>query len=295
MSEAKESQGLPMAVGSRGIVISTFDELWRFTGILERSGLLPKGMNREGAFICIQSGLEIGLSAMHALQSVAPINGRPVIWGDAALALCKTHPDFEYCLEWAEGDTAWCEVKRRNNAPIKRSFSQEDAKRAGLATKPGPWQQYTARMRQMRARSFALRDCMPDALRGMGIREEVEDIPVGRQATVTELPSLAEVVDRATASSEAAKVIEGSSQASCCQELLVGAGQPAIAPPADANEAERFALIEQLQGFRRRLSSDQQEEMMQRAGIDTGMKPSELTIDQLNAAIDFAKEIIAIS
>jgi hypothetical protein len=69
-------------------------------------------------------------------------------------------------------------VKRRDRSPVVRTFSEADAKKAGLWGKAGPWQQYPSRMLQMRARSWALRDAFPDALRGLGIREEVADYQV---------------------------------------------------------------------------------------------------------------------
>ena len=47
---------------------------------------------------------------------------------------------------------------------------------AGLWGKQGPWKQYPKRMLQMRARGFAIRDAFPDALRGMYMAEEVQDI-----------------------------------------------------------------------------------------------------------------------
>ncbi len=81
-----------------------------------------------------------------------------------------------------DGEVATCTVWRYERAPggrVKRessaSFSMDDAKRAGLAGKKGPWQDYPRRMRQMRARSFALRDAFADALRGLSVREEVMD------------------------------------------------------------------------------------------------------------------------
>lgn len=104
----------PIAMGNRGIAIRTMDELARFAECLEAAQLLPKGLNPAGAMICIQMGLEVGLSPMQAIQNVAVINGRPTVWGDSALALCKAHPDFEYLKEWSENGTAWCEIKRRN-------------------------------------------------------------------------------------------------------------------------------------------------------------------------------------
>ena len=56
-----------------------------------------------------------------------------------------------------------------------------DAKTAGLIGKQGPWTQYPKRMRQMRARAFALRDVFPDVLRGMPVAEELQDMPKERE------------------------------------------------------------------------------------------------------------------
>ena len=61
---------------------------------------------------------------------------------------------------------------------VTRTFSAEDAKRAGLAGKSGPWTQYPDRMMQLRARAFALRDTFADKLRGINVREEVQDYQV---------------------------------------------------------------------------------------------------------------------
>lgn len=60
----------------------------------------------------------------------------------------------------------------------------DDAAKAGLKGKQGPWTQYPKRMMQMRARSWALRDVFPDVLRGMPVAEEVMDYaPTERDIT----------------------------------------------------------------------------------------------------------------
>ncbi len=95
-------------------------------------------------------------------------------------------------MEWiketyeGEGDTltAICQIKRFNDPEVKRaSFSTADAKAAGLLGKQGPWTQYRARMLKMRARSWALRDGFSDVLKGLGVTEEVQDIPQAPEAT----------------------------------------------------------------------------------------------------------------
>lgn len=157
----------------------SLDEAMRFADILSKSSIVPKDFagNPGNILVAIQWGMELGLQPMQAMQSIAVINGRPALWGDAVIALVRSSPVCEYIYETDDGHTATCRVKRRGEDEQVRTFSMEDAQKAGLAGKQGPWSQYPKRMRQMRARAFALRDVFPDVLRGMPIAEEVQDTP----------------------------------------------------------------------------------------------------------------------
>jgi hypothetical protein len=104
-------------------------------------------------------------------------DGRPALWGDAVIALVRGSGLLDSIHEEITADVATCTVKRRGEPPASRSFSVEDAKRAGLYGKQGPWQQYPKRMLQMRARAWALRDVFPDVLRGVHVAEEAQDMP----------------------------------------------------------------------------------------------------------------------
>ncbi len=159
----------------------TFEQALQFCDYLADSDLVPKDFRGKAAncLIAIQWGSELGLKPLQALQNLAIINGRPALWGDAVIALVRSSPLCEYITESDDGHTAVCRVKRRGEAEEFRTFSMDDAKLAGLSGKQGPWVQYPKRMRQMRARAFALRDVFPDVLRGMPIAEEVMDIPTG--------------------------------------------------------------------------------------------------------------------
>lgn len=150
--------------------------------LIAYSGMVPKDyqQNPGAVLIAIQMGAEIGLSPMSSIQNIAVINGRPSVWGDAALAVVLAHPDCEGVDEVLDESTmtATCTVKRRNRAPVVRKFSVDDAKTANLWGKSGPWSNYPKRMLAMRARGFALRDSFPDALRGVHLAEESQDIVV---------------------------------------------------------------------------------------------------------------------
>ena len=162
---------------------TTLQEAMKFSDILASSTMVPRDFQGKpgNVLVAIQWGREVGLGPLQALQNIAVINGRPSIWGDAALALVRGHPDCLSVQEGVEGEgetrQGWCEVTRRGEQPQRRTFSVADAKRAGLWGKSGPWTQYPDRMLQLRARGFAIRDVFPDALRGVMTREEAEDMP----------------------------------------------------------------------------------------------------------------------
>jgi hypothetical protein len=157
----------------------TFEQAITFANLLAESDLVPKDFKGKpgNCLIAMQWGAELGLKSLQALQNLAIINGRPALWGDAVIALVRSSPACEYIVEDDNGDTATCRVKRRGEPEQTRSFSMADAKTAGLIGKQGTWTQYPKRMRQMRARAFALRDVFPDVLRGLPVAEELMDTP----------------------------------------------------------------------------------------------------------------------
>lgn len=173
-----------LVAGGKGIIPRNIDEMFRLANAAVRGGFAPKGMTAEGATIAIQYGLEIGFMPMQALQSIAVINGRPSLFGDALPALILSSGKCESFDEWFTGQedtdnwTAHCKTIRRGvGNPIERKFSVADAKRSGLWGKQGPWQQYPQRMLQMRARAWCFRDAYADVLRGMCVSEEAYDMP----------------------------------------------------------------------------------------------------------------------
>jgi hypothetical protein len=192
-----------IAIGQRGLVLRHLADAWRFANYVAASGLAPKGLEKaESILVAMQYGMELGLTPMQAIQSVAVVNGRPSVYGDTMLALCMNHPDWLHDVfhEWFTGKpysddyTAHCRVGRRGRKePIVRSFSVEQAKRAALWSKSGPWTFYPDRMLQMRARAFALRDAFPDVLRGCLATEELIEggptpIPTPAQTVQVSIP-----------------------------------------------------------------------------------------------------------
>lgn len=166
----------------------TFEQALTFSNYLAESDMVPKDFKGKpgNCLVAIQWGMEIGLKPLQAMQNIAVINGRPSLWGDAVIALVRSSPLCEYIIEEDDGRTATCKVKRRGEPEQSRSFSMDDAKAAGLLGKQGPWTQYPKRMRQMRARAFAVRDVFPDVLKGLPVAEELQDMPTERHMGMAE-------------------------------------------------------------------------------------------------------------
>jgi hypothetical protein len=190
------------------------DEAIRFAEMLSKSSLVPKDFNGNpgNVLVAIQWGMELGLQPLQAMQNIAVINGRPSLWGDAVIGIVKASPLCEYVVEETTEDRATCKVKRRGEPEQVRVFTKDDAQKAGLLGKQGPWTQYPKRMMQMRARSWALRDVFPDVLRGMPIYEEEADklaekdvTPPATQDAGSEKPAELPFLDEATFNAFAAK------------------------------------------------------------------------------------------
>lgn len=181
--------GAPVAA----LVPQTLEEAFRLAGALAASGLAPASMSRpEQIMVAIMAGAELGLAPFQSVQSFAVINGRPTLWGDSLMAVVRARG--VKVKEWIDGDgdglTAHCLVTRPDTGEeIAREFTVAEAKHAklwgkvGANGKPTPWVTHPRRMLQMRARAFALRDGCADMLRGVQVREEVEDYQHVRDVT----------------------------------------------------------------------------------------------------------------
>lgn len=162
-----------------GIIPTNVEEVFRLANAIHKSGMAPSSFKTpEQITIAIIHGLEIGLPPMTALNGIAVVNGRPTLFGSvvAGLLLSKGFRLDERVEGTGQDRCAVCRVIRKDGSITERKFSVSDAMQAGLWGKPGPWKQYPDRMLAMRARGFAARDGAADALAGLYIAEEMQDV-----------------------------------------------------------------------------------------------------------------------
>jgi len=184
------------------LIPQTYSELERWAQKASKTDMVPKAYRGrpDDIVICITYGSQLGFSLLESLRSIAVINGMPSVFGDGLLALAQRHPEWDGHVETPELDSSGevvgytCEVRRVGVEPVTRTFTRNDAIKAGLwqdkptvtrrsrdgqgtyeADNDSPWFRYPQRMLQMRARSWALRDQFADALQGAIQTEEAQD------------------------------------------------------------------------------------------------------------------------
>lgn len=167
----------------------------------------------EEAFIACAVGRTLGMSAFASLNSIAIINGKPVIWGDGLKGVV-----LKQCLIFKEDFdpdtfTATCTIKRKDRPEdtVIGTFSWQEAQQAQL-DKKAIWQQYPKRMLQMRARGFAIRDAFPDLLQGMITEAEASDYPQVRDSFDPMSMLSADALNNARVDEEQLKAVEAERQ-----------------------------------------------------------------------------------
>lgn len=144
--------------------------LWWYAETLQHSPYTPTALRGDKAkiFVTLLYGRELGISPIASLHGIAPINDQPTVYGDLLVALMVQHPDFldfhfEFSRTKEEGLTCTCVVERENRKPFFSTFSEEDARKAGLTNKKN-WQNYPKQMLMRRTINAAFQYVFPDAL-----------------------------------------------------------------------------------------------------------------------------------
>lgn len=160
---------------------SDLEAAYAFADRISGSGLIPKAFQGkpDDILVAMMWASNLKMPFLQILQGIAVINGRPVLWGDTALAVVRASgllEDMKEEVKQVEGTlVAVCAMKRKGQStPIVRTFSFKQAETAGLAARE-VWRKYTQRMLQMRARSYAIRDGFADVLNGIGVEDELDN------------------------------------------------------------------------------------------------------------------------
>jgi hypothetical protein len=183
------------------LVPQNLDEAWRMAEAFWTADMVPSGLKGKNdgekeikakLMLAICKGAEVGFAPVTAVGTIMVVNGKACLYGDGASSLVQRSGVVEYIKteistkddsgRWGEGYKVTVSLKRKDQTePYVRSFSYEDAKRARLTGKSGPWTDYPERQCYWRAWSWAARDGASDALMGLAVVEEVRDFETEAQ------------------------------------------------------------------------------------------------------------------
>jgi len=157
-----------------GLVIHSLDDTERLARTAVASGLVAV-RRAEEAVVLLLTGRELGLPPMQSLRGIYVVSGRPVLSADLMVAVVRRSG---LCRSWRviKSTAAECtiETHREGEAePARKTWTAEDAKRAGLGGK-GTWAQYPAQMLRHRVAADLAREVYPDVLLGLYTADEIE-------------------------------------------------------------------------------------------------------------------------
>ena len=192
-SQSAKDELTPIVAGSRGLELSSIDNVHRFAQWVLDSGLAPRGIDTVSKIIVsIETGRNLGLQPMQALNALAIVNGSPSLKVEVALALVrasgKIHEWHQRRYTGKEMTDEWACIissERNDMAGLRDStFSLKEAKDAHLFPGKGrdgkvipkmPWNAHPKWMLYCRALGRHMKEFYSDVTWGLALEPEVRD------------------------------------------------------------------------------------------------------------------------
>lgn len=185
-----ETKAIALDTNHQMMVAKDSSELFRQIKVLMEGQAFPKTMDTPAKCIAawnLAASFK-SVSPQRAMSRMMYINGQLSIWGELPKALVEATgelEDFELfvvdagykkiCCDnanlKADPYAAICRIKRKGRTKNEYYFTTDEAEKAGLLKKTGPWQQYAKIMLCWRAQGQAFKFEFGDALMGAEIAE----------------------------------------------------------------------------------------------------------------------------
>lgn len=153
------------------LAVNNINELKELATMFAASGMFNRSGSQQEtlAKCCVQlmAGMEAGFSPFASITGIYVVNGKPGFSAQLLAQAVKRHPNYDYRV--TEKTAEICKITfldGRGNEIGKEQFTMDMAKRAGLVSSRGPWQQYPEAMLFARCLTAGMRTHCPDALGG---------------------------------------------------------------------------------------------------------------------------------
>jgi len=158
--------------------VSKFEYLQRLGKLLAASGYFKDASDQAKACVKIIAGDELGIPPVASMMGISIVQGRVQLGGNLIASRIRTN-GYDYHVAHLDGQKCVIEFRSRPDSSGKRtclgesSFSIEDARQAGLATKDN-YKQYPRNMLFNRAISNGAKWFTPDVFAGIPVYAEGE-------------------------------------------------------------------------------------------------------------------------
>ena len=150
-----------LAVPNPGVTITTMDELARVADMFAKSGMFNDARDAAQAGVRILAGQAWGIDPFTAMTAVQMIQNRPAMSAGVMAAKVKGHPKYDYVVKRLDNEACEIEFFQGDRSLGVSSFTLEDAKQAGYASKQN-YKQTPRNMLFARALSNGVRWFTPD-------------------------------------------------------------------------------------------------------------------------------------
>jgi hypothetical protein len=141
---------------------------------LKNGGVLPKGIDTvQKMVVVLQAGREIGLQPIEALNSLYFVNGKIAMYGEAVPMQIRR---AGHRISWGLCNAEQAEVtitRGDTGESMTQKFTMAEARARGYTSNP-IYQKFPENMLKWRALGMIAKFIVPDALRGIGIKEDME-------------------------------------------------------------------------------------------------------------------------
>jgi len=141
---------------------------------LKQGGVMPNSIDTlPKMVVALQAGKEIGLSPIESMNSLYFVNGKIAMYGEA---VPNQLVRAGHRIKWGKCDEKQAEVtviRGDTGDSMTTKLTMEQAEKRGY-TKNNVWQRFPENMLKWRALSMTAKFIAPDAMKGIGIKEDLE-------------------------------------------------------------------------------------------------------------------------
>ncbi len=161
-----------------------FSHVFKISQVFANSQLVPEHFQGkpENVFVALQFAERLDLDPMTALQNIYIVKGRPCLSSQMLIALANTSGLLDGVITFENNGknppelAVTAKAKLKSGQVVSATYAYSQAVKMGTSNNV-PWQSAPEQMCCYRAASHLVRRYFPELSLGLGVKEEIEELP----------------------------------------------------------------------------------------------------------------------